>query len=104
VLVVCLGPATRLSEYLSSSIKLYHAKLRFAQSTQTYDAEGATTSATGEVPSDAQIDTALEMFRGDSQQVPPPYSAIKLKGKKAYELAREGKPVELNACSMIRRS
>jgi tRNA pseudouridine55 synthase len=97
VLVVCLGPATRLSEYLSSTIKLYEAKVRFGESTETYDAEGATTSATGEVPSDAQIDTALEMFRGDIQQVPPPYSAIKLKGKKAYELAREGKPVELNA-------
>lgn len=97
VLVLCLGPATRLSEYLSSSIKLYEAKVRFGESTETYDAEGATTSSTGEVPSDEQVDSALDRFRGEIQQVPPPYSAIKLKGKKAYELAREGKPVELDA-------
>ena len=97
VLVLCLGPATRLSEYLSSSIKLYEAKVRFGESTETYDAEGATTSSTGEEPTDAQVEAALEMFRGEIQQVPPPYSAIKLQGKKAYELAREGKPVELDA-------
>lgn len=96
VLVLCLGPATRLSEYLSSSIKLYEAKVRFGEATETYDAEGATTSSTGEAPTDAQVEAALEMFRGEIQQVPPPYSAIKLQGKKAYELAREGKPVELD--------
>jgi tRNA pseudouridine55 synthase len=96
VLVLCLGPATRLSEYLSSSIKLYEAKVRFGESTETYDAEGATTNSTGEAPTDAQVEAALELFRGEIQQVPPPYSAIKLQGKKAYELAREGKPVELD--------
>jgi tRNA pseudouridine55 synthase len=97
VLVLCLGPATRLSEYLSSSIKLYEAKVRFGESTETYDAEGATTRSTGEAPTDAQVEAALEKFRGEIQQVPPPYSAIKLQGKKAYELAREGRPVELDA-------
>lgn len=100
VLVLCLGPATRLSEYLSSSTKLYEAKVRFGESTETYDAEGATTSSTGEAPTDAEVEAALEMFRGEIQQVPPPYSAIKLQGKKAYELARQGKPVELEARSV----
>ncbi len=96
VLVLCLGPATRLSEYLSSSNKLYEAKVRFGESTETYDAEGATTKSTGEAPTEAQVEAALEMFRGEIEQFPPPYSAIKLQGKKAYELAREGKPVALD--------
>ncbi len=96
VLVLCLGPATRLSEYLSSSTKSYQARIRFGESTETYDAEGATTSSAGEVPTEVQIESALEMFRGEIQQVPPPYSAIKLQGRKAYELAREGKPVKLD--------
>ena len=100
VLVLCLGPATRLSEYLSSSNKLYEAKVRFGESTETYDAEGATTSSTGEAPTEDQVEAALEGFRGEIQQVPPAYSAIKLQGKKAYELAREGKPVELDARSV----
>ena len=97
VLVLCLGPATRLSEYLSNSTKTYEAKIRFGESTETYDAEGKTTSSTGEVPTEQQLESTLERFRGEIQQVPPPYSAIKLKGRKAYELAREGKPVELDA-------
>lgn len=100
VLVLCLGPATRLSEYLSSSHKLYEAKVRFGESTDTYDAEGAITSSTGEAPTEDQVEAALEGFRGEIQQVPPAYSAIKLQGKKAYELAREGKPVELDPRSV----
>ncbi len=100
VLVLCLGPATRLSEYLSSSTKSYEARIRFGESTETYDAEGETTSSAGEVPTEVQIESALEMFRGEIQQVPPPYSAIKLHGKKAYELAREGKPVKLDPRSV----
>ncbi|MFQ5921962.1 MAG: tRNA pseudouridine(55) synthase TruB [Anaerolineales bacterium] len=96
VLVLCLGPATRLSEYLSTSTKTYEARIHFGESTETYDAEGETTSSTGEVPTEVQIESALEMFRGEIQQVPPSYSAIKLQGKKAYELAREGRPVELD--------
>jgi len=100
VLVLCLGPATRLSEYLSSSIKIYEAGIRFGESTETYDAEGETTRSAGKVPTEVQIESALEMFRGEIQQIPPPYSAIKLQGKKAYELAREGKPVKLDPRSV----
>jgi tRNA pseudouridine55 synthase len=97
VLVLCLGPATRLSEFLSGSIKGYEAEVRFGRSTETYDAEGAAVRDTGKVPTMAQIVPVLGAFRGDIQQVPPPYSAVKVMGKKAYELAREGKPVELEA-------
>lgn len=96
VLVLCLGPATRISEYLSSSNKTYRANIRFGESTETYDAEGARKIFSGELPTTVQIESALDTFRGQIQQVPPPYSAIKIQGRKAYELARAGKPVELD--------
>lgn len=95
VLVLCLGRATRLSEYLSSSIKEYQAQVRFGKATETYDLEGKPTLESGKVPSARQIEEVLESFRGEILQVPPPYSAVKLKGKKAYELAREGQQVAL---------
>ena len=100
VLVLCLGPATRLSEYLSTSKKIYAARIRFGESTKTYDAEGETTSFAGELPSEAQIESALDTFRGEIQQIPPPYSAVKIQGRKAYELARAGKPVKLDPRSV----
>lgn len=96
VLVLCLGPATRISEYLSSSNKTYTARIRFGESTETYDAEGETKIFAGELPTEVQIESALETFRGQIQQVPPPYSAIKIQGRKAYDLARAGMPVELD--------
>ena len=95
VLVLCLGPATRLSEYLSRSTKGYEARVQFGKSTETYDAEGAAIKDTGKSPPLEEIVRALPAFRGEILQVPPPYSAVKVKGKKAYELAREGEPVEL---------
>ncbi len=95
VLVLCLGAATRLSEYLSTSSKRYEAVVRFGASTETYDAEGPVVRETGKVPKRAEIEAALEEFRGEIEQVPPPFSAIKVRGQKAYELARKGKEVEL---------
>ncbi len=95
LLVLCLGPATRLSEFLSTSDKQYQARIRFGEATQTYDAEGDFTLESGRMPSESEIQEALRRFRGEIEQVPPPFSAIKVKGRKAYELAREGKEVEL---------
>ncbi len=100
VLVLCMGPATRLSEYLSETAKRYVATIRFGESTETYDAEGSTTSTSSEIPSRTQIEAALEKFRGEIEQVPPPYSAIKLQGRKAYELARAGESVDLDSRSI----
>jgi tRNA pseudouridine55 synthase len=97
VLVLCLGAATRLSEYLSTSSKRYEALIRFGSSTQTYDSNGSVTRSTGKAPSRKEIEDALKLFVGEIDQVPPPYSAIKLKGRKAYELAREGEEVQLEA-------
>jgi tRNA pseudouridine55 synthase len=95
VLVLCIGSATRLSEYLSTSEKRYEAVVRFGSSTETYDAEGDVIRQSNAAPTLEQIEAMLPEFRGDIKQVPPPYSAIKVEGKRAYELAREGKEVDL---------
>lgn len=96
VLVILLGPAVRLSEYVSASDKRYQAVIRLGASTDTYDAEGRITRS---VPVDhiteEQFGAALQNFVGEIEQVPPPYSAVKVKGRKAYEMAREGEEVEL---------
>lgn len=97
VLVLCLGAATRLSEYLSTTSKRYHAVIRFGASTQTYDAEGEITLETTSIPTRKEIEATLTEFVGEISQVPPPYSAIKVQGKRAYELARQGKIPELEA-------
>lgn len=97
VLVLCLGAATRLSEYLSSGSKRYEALVRFGKTTDTFDADGTVTSESKRVPTLAEVQTLLSSFTGTFQQVPPAYSAIKLKGKKAYELARAGEDPELEA-------
>lgn len=96
VLVVLVGPAVRLSEFVSASDKRYQATIRLGSATETYDAEGLPTQE--EMPVDVtedQFRTLLSSFEGEIEQVPPPYSAVKVKGKKAYELARQGKEVEL---------
>jgi tRNA pseudouridine55 synthase len=96
VLVLCLGSATRLSEFLSTASKRYEAVIRFGTSTETYDAEGDAVRITGAAPSEEEIRSILPDFMGEIEQTPPPYSAIKVQGKKAYELARQGEDVELD--------
>jgi tRNA pseudouridine55 synthase len=95
VLVILIGPAVRLSEYVSASDKRYQAIIRLGSSTDTYDADGEVTTTAPVNITEAQFETALKQFIGEIEQVPPPYSAIKIKGRKAYEMAREGEEVEL---------
>lgn len=95
VLLVCVGRATRLSEYLMGQRKVYTATVRLGQTTNTYDAEGEVTE---ERPfshiTSSGIESALEIFRGPIEQVPPIYSALKVDGQPMYKLARAGKDVE----------
>ncbi len=95
VLLLCLGRATRLVEYLVGQTKAYMAVLRLGQSTATYDAEG---DVVAERPfahvTPALVEEALAHFRGSIQQRPPAYSAIKQAGQPLYKLARQGVPVE----------
>ncbi len=94
VLIICLGAATRLSEYMMRSRKVYRAQITFGTSTTTFDAAGdvvATQDASR--LTQANIEDALPQFIGEIRQIPPMYSAVKVKGKKLYELARAGQTV-----------
>jgi tRNA pseudouridine55 synthase len=95
VLVICIGAATRLSEYVMDTTKRYRARVYLGKTTTTYDAEGEILSEhdTAHITRD-DVERVLASFVGDIQQVPPMYSAIKQGGKKLYDLARAGKTVE----------
>lgn len=98
VLVVCLGGATRLSEYVMQSTKQYHARIRLGETTDTYDAEGEiqlVRDAAHITREDVLV--ALAPFQGKIRQIPPMYSAIKQGGRKLYDLARAGETVEREA-------
>ncbi|MBN1200718.1 MAG: tRNA pseudouridine(55) synthase TruB [Anaerolineae bacterium] len=94
VLVLCLGPATRLSEYIMGSPKTYRARVFFGVETDTYDAEGQVTARHDTPVTRETVEAALDGFRGEIDQVPPMYSAIRQDGKRLYDLARAGQQVE----------
>ncbi len=95
VLVILIGPAVRLSEYVSASDKRYQAVVSLGTSTDTYDADGRVIGQNPVDINEEQFEVALSKFVGEIEQVPPPYSAVKVKGRKAYEMAREGEEVQL---------
>ncbi|HEY5984591.1 MAG TPA: tRNA pseudouridine(55) synthase TruB [Anaerolineales bacterium] len=96
VLVVLVGPAVRLSEFVSASDKRYQAIIRLGSTTDTFDADGKVTQPEQPVNvTEEQFEKVLATFVGEIEQVPPPYSAVKVQGRKAYEMAREGEEVEL---------
>jgi tRNA pseudouridine55 synthase len=93
VLLVCIGKATRVSEYLMAGQKVYRARVRLGITTDTYDAEGqvvASASVDSVDVSRAEVELALARFRGTVEQVPPMYSALKHAGKPLHKLARQG--------------
>lgn len=95
VLVVLLGPAVRLSEYVSASEKRYQAVIELGITTDTYDLEGRVMRRSPVEISYEEFEEALQGFIGEFEQKPPAYSAIKIKGEKAYEIARRGEEVDL---------
>ena len=95
VLVVLLGPAVRLSEYVSAEDKRYHAVIQLGKKTDTYDEEGSITATSPVDITTEQFEEALKGFIGEIEQVPPPYSAVKVNGRRAYDIARKGEEVEL---------
>ncbi len=100
VLIVLVGRATRLAQFLSSSVKEYEAVIRLGFATDTGDVTGRplTTAVEKTDPwRKEEIEAALASLRGEIEQVPPMYSAKKLGGKKLYELARRGEEVERKA-------
>ena len=96
ILIICLGKATKLSQYLITDSKIYRAKIILGFSTKTYDLEGEVVEEKDVLNvSEAQIDEAINSFLGKSLQYPPIYSAIKKDGKKLYEYALKGENVEI---------
>jgi tRNA pseudouridine55 synthase len=92
VLVLCVGKATRIAQYLEAGEKEYQAVMRLGQTTDTLDAEGLVLETRTYIPPDrAHVLIALDGFTGAIMQQPPAYSAIKVSGVPSYKLARQGK-------------
>ena len=105
VLVLCLGKATRIAEYLLNSDKAYRAVLRLGVSTDTQDATGTVVRRhTGGLPDEAAIRAVMGRLVGVHRQVPPMYSAVKVKGVPLYKSARAGRTVARQAREVTVRS
>ena len=94
LLVVFIGRATRAAEFAEADRKEYIAGLRLGMSTDTQDITGRIISKETDIPDEPEVRIAIERFRGELEQIPPMYSAVKIGGKKLYELARKGESIE----------
>lgn len=94
VLPICIGKATRLIEYLNDE-KAYIGTIQFGSSTTTYDTEGEVVKTSDKIVTQEDLEENLKFFRGEIEQLPPIYSAIKVNGKKLYEYARAGQEVKI---------
>jgi tRNA pseudouridine55 synthase len=95
VLPIALGEATKLSGRMLDADKAYNFTIRFGEETDTLDAEGVVAARSEVRPTLAQVEAVLERFTGAIEQVPPAYSALKVDGRRAYDLARAGEEVQL---------
>lgn len=95
VLVVCVGPATRLADDVADAAKQYVAEVTFGATSTTDDVEGEITPSGAAPPGRTEIENALKPLVGRIQQAPPAYSAVHVDGQRAYKLARAGQQVEL---------
>jgi tRNA pseudouridine55 synthase len=97
VLPVALGEATKLAGRMLDSDKVYEFAIRFGEETDTLDTEGVVVATSEVRPTPAQVEAVLGRFTGEIEQVPPAYSALKVDGRRAYDLARAGNEVELKS-------
>jgi tRNA pseudouridine55 synthase len=98
VLVLCVGGATRLAEYVQAMSKTYRAVLALGARSDTDDADGAVTPVEGaRAPAEAELTACVAGFVGTQEQAPPAFSAVKVEGARAYDLARGGRAVRLAA-------
>ena len=95
VLLVCVGPAVRITEYLMDLPKVYRGTVHLGIETDTYDAEGEVIATHDVTVSEDALRAALAAFTGEIEQRPPAHSAIKIAGRPAYERARKGEKIEL---------
>ncbi|HXF87356.1 MAG TPA: tRNA pseudouridine(55) synthase TruB [Xanthobacteraceae bacterium] len=96
-LPIALGEATKTVPFVMDSRKLYRFTVRWGEERDTDDADGAVTATSDRRPTADEIRALLPRFTGTLMQVPPRFSAVKVEGERAYDLAREGEPVELEA-------
>lgn len=108
VLIVCIGKATKISEYLMEFNKTYKGGIVLGKETDTLDADGEITNESGYIPTETEIKEAFNKFKGRQLQIPPMYSARKHKGKRLYELARQGlevkvtpRQIEIFECNLL---
>jgi tRNA pseudouridine55 synthase len=97
VLAVALGEATKTVPFVTDALKAYRFTLRWGQETETDDAEGRVTAESAARPEEGEVKAALSAFVGETMQIPPAYSAVKVDGERAYDLARAGAAPDLAA-------
>ncbi|WNO53921.1 tRNA pseudouridine(55) synthase TruB [Stakelama saccharophila] len=95
VLPIAVGEATKLAGRMLDASKVYDFTIRFGEETDTLDVEGAVIATSGARPTREQVEAVLPRFTGAIEQVPPAYSALKVDGRRAYDLARAGEAVAL---------
>ncbi|MFT9016606.1 MAG: tRNA pseudouridine(55) synthase TruB [Acetobacter sp.] len=95
LLPLAFGTATKTVPYVMDGTKVYRFTLRMGESRDSDDADGAVTATTDARPTDDQLRAALPALTGNIMQVPPVYSALKVAGERAYDMARDGRPPEL---------
>ncbi len=95
LLVLLLGDYTKKAAMLTMLDKIYISSAKLGQTSTTGDDEGEKTIVSGSIPGRNELDMAIKNFEGDIEQIPPIYSAIKINGKRAYQLARSGVTVEM---------
>ncbi len=97
VLPVCVGRATKLVDYIMDGEKIYRASFQFGKISDTLDAFGEVQETGEPLPKLANVTEALQSFMGTTKQIPPMFSALKVQGKRLYELARDGKEIPREA-------
>ncbi len=97
ILPIALGDATKTVPFLVEAKKIYDVEIKWGERTTTLDAEGEVIATSDVRPTYAQIEAALPAFIGEISQIPPAFSAIKIDGKRAYDLARAGENIEMKA-------
>lgn len=97
VLPVCIGKATKIVDYIMEGTKTYRVEMKLGTTTDTYDREGTVLEEKEVSVSSIEVEKAIEKYKGNIEQVPPMYSALKINGQKLYDLARKGIEVEREA-------
>src|SRR5690606_29965543 len=101
VLPIALGEATKTVSYVMDGEKEYEFTIRWGEERDTDDAEGKVTAVSSKRPTRAEVEAALPAFIGEIEQMPPAFSALKVEGERAYDIARRGDIVELAPRTII---